>query len=257
MSRSGERHRPRRELRRNLVVGGVVFGLLALGLGGYFGWTAVVNHRRMAEAEQLVRSGLDRWRGGEPFEQLKGPDVKHYFSDPSFVNKMRPLDYEITGVRSGRGGVCEVSVTLTFAGGPETRVYDAIILPEKGTSSVHAIASEDVSNTESHARPILRAWLDTWVAGGTMTAFKQAHPEAAAAMTTDTTWAVLSSTGKRLVRYDITSVTTVPAPGLSTGFRFTVTAIIEEQGRPETRILHYDLYKDRTLSQGRWSVMGM
>jgi hypothetical protein len=59
-----------------------------------------------------------------------------------------------------------------------------------------------------------------------------------------------------LVRYDITSAT-LPTADPLTGFRFTATAVIEEQGRPETRILRYDLYKDRMLSQGRWTVMGM
>jgi hypothetical protein len=71
----------------------------------------------------------------------------------------------------------------------------------------------------------------------------------------DTTWASLTAAGKRLVSYDITNAT--PAPGPSGGFRFTVTAIIEDRGTPETRILYYHVFKDRTLSEGRWTITGL
>ena len=44
-------------------------------------------------------------------------------------------------------------------------------------------ASEDISGTEAHARSVLRAWLDSWVAGEDMATFEKKHPEAAAKMT--------------------------------------------------------------------------
>ena len=99
---------------------------------------------------------------------------------------------------------------------------------------------------------MLRAWLDAWVADEDMTTFMRKHPEAAAKMTMDVTWADLHSKGKRLVRYEI--ITAAPAPK---GFRFTVTATIEDRGTPETVILRYAVYKDRTLSGGRWTITGL
>jgi hypothetical protein len=84
-----------------------------------------------------------------------------------------------------------------------------------------------------------------------MATFKRKHPEAAAKTTMDVTWAALTAAGKRLVQYDITNAT----PSRQ-GFRFTVTAVIEDRGTPETKILYYEVFKDRTLSEGRWTIMG-
>jgi hypothetical protein len=47
----------------------------------------------------------------------------------------------------------------------------------------------------------------------------------------------------------------MPAPG--GGYRFAVTAIIEDRGTPETKILRYAVYKDRMLSEGRWTITGL
>jgi len=58
--------------------------------------------------------------------------------------------------------------------------------------------------------------------------------------------------GKKLVRYDITNATSAAGGG----YRFTVTATIEDRGTPETKIFRYTVYKDRALSGGRWCVMG-
>ncbi len=147
-----------------------------------------------------------------------------------------------------------MAASLTFPGGPETRVYGVAVDRKSGKCLVVKHAGEDISGTEAHARSVLQAWLDTWVAGGDMAGFKAKHPEAAAKMTIDSNWAFLSSEGKRLVQYDITSAG--PAPGPSGGFRFTVTAILEQQGRPETKLLRYEVFKDRMLSEGRWTVLG-
>ena len=99
---------------------------------------------------------------------------------------------------------------------------------------------------------MLQAWLDCWVAGESMATFKQKHPEAAGKMTFDSTWAVLSASGKKLVQYDITNA----GPAAGGGYRFTVTAVLEQRGTPETKILRYTVFKDRTLSGGRWCVTG-
>lgn len=154
-----------------------------------------------------------------------------------FVSRMstepRPAAYEISKaswVRGGASSVYEVPVTLTFAGGPETRLYEVAIDKKSGKCSIDTKSSEDVSGTESHARSVLQAWLDCWVAGETMTTFKKKHPEAAAAMTMDTAWASRNSAGERLVRYEVTN-----AQPTAKGFRFIVTATIEDRGTPRRR----------------------
>lgn len=91
-------------------------------------------------------------------------------------------------------------MTLTFAGGPETRLYEVEVRGRSGKCFIKTAASEDISGTESHARPVLRAWLDGWVAGEDMGSFKRKHPEAAGTMTMDTAWASASAAGKRSVR---------------------------------------------------------
>lgn len=112
-------------------------------------------------------------------------------------------------------------------------------------------ASEDISGTEAHARTVLQAWLDTWVAGGDMAAFKRTHPEADAKMTTDAAWASSSSAGKKLVRHEVTHATSA-----AQRFRFAVTAGVSNRGRPETEVLSCNVLEDRTMSGGRWCVIG-
>ena len=120
-----------------------------------------------------------------------------------------------------------------------------VVHKKSGECFIQTKASEDISDSESHARSILQAWLDCWVAGEDMATFMKKNPEADAKMTADVTWASLSSAGKRLVRYEVTSVTPTPK-----GFRFVVTATIEVNGTPATKVLRYTVYKDRVLSGG-------
>jgi hypothetical protein len=253
---------PRRSRKKLLITAGiVVLALILLGGGSFLVWNTVAESRRQAKAEEAIRTALDQWCSSEPLDKLRVTNSEDYFDEIRLrlSTDPRPTGYQITGItREGRRrgySTYHVSVTLTFPGGPETRLYNVGLNEKSGTYFITTKASEDISGTESHARSILRAWLDSWVAGEDMATFKKKHPEAAAKMTMDITWASLSAAGKRLVSYDITNVT--PAPGPSGGFRFTVTAIIEAQGKPETKILRYDVFKDRMLSEGRWTVMGM
>lgn len=124
-------------------------------------------------------------------------------------------------------------------------------LSDSGKCFIKTLASEDISGTEAHARSLLRAWLDSWVVGEGQKDFVARHPEAAGKMTMDVTRADLTSRGQRLVRYEVTS--SVPTPK---GYRFTVTAVIEDRGTPETKILYYEVFKDRVLSEGRWTISG-
>ena len=164
----------------------------------------------------------------------------------------RPTGYQITGITRGEKNNYLVAATLTFAGEAETRLYDVGVSKKSGKCLNSTKASEDISGTESHARPMLQAWLDFWVSRESTATFKQKYPEAAAKMTMDTTWAVLSASGKKFVQYDITNA----GPAAGGGNRFTVTAALEERGTPETKILRYTVCTDRVLSGGRWCVMG-
>ena len=235
-----------------LVIGGVAAGLLLIGVIAFFTWRMLGESRRKAKAEEAVHSALTLWCSDQPL-----PDVMQMLSNDTyqfseFGSRPRPAGYQITCITRGEKNNYLVAATLTFAGGAETRLYDVEVLKKSGKCLISTKASEDISGTESHARSILQAWLDCWVAGQSMATFKQKHPEAAAKMTMDTTWAVLSASGKKLVQYDITN----SGPAAGGGYRFTVTVVLEERGTPETKILRYTVFKDRDLSGGRWCVTG-
>lgn len=238
-----------------LAIGGAALGVLLIGIVAYVTWNVVSERNRKAKAEDAVRSALTLWCSDQPLPDLDAAFANTAYQFSEFGSRIptdpRPSGYQITGVTRGEKSYL-VAVTLTFIGGAETRVYEVDVSRQSGKCFISTKASEDVSGTEAHARSILQSWLDTWVAGGDMAGFKKAHPEAAAKMTVDVTWASLSSAGKRLVSYDITN-TTSAAGG---GYRFTVTAVLEERGTPETKILRYAVYKDRALSGGRWCVTG-
>jgi hypothetical protein len=243
-----------RTRRRLLIVGVAVLVILLLGGGSYLVWDTIAENRRQARAEEAVRTALSQWCSDQPLGQTQDTASGDFFDE--FVSRtsldLRPTGYEITGVTRVKTRTYEVAATLTFPGGPETRVYKVEIYKKSGKCSITTKASEDISGTEGHARNQLRAWLDAWVTGEDMATFKKKHPEAAAKMTVDTTWAALTAAGKRLVQYDITNATAAAGGG----YRFTVTAVLEERGTPETRILRYAVYKDRTLSEGRWTITG-
>jgi len=252
-----ELDQPRKRLaKRWLVVGGAVLGLLLIGLVTFVTWSTIAESRRKAKAEEAVRSALTLWCSDQPL-----PDVMKMLSSDTYQfsefgvrlsTDPRPTGYQITGLTRGEKNNYLVAVTLTFLGGAETRLYDVQILKKTGKCLIDTKASEDISGTESHARSILRAWLDCWVNDESMATFKQKHPAAAGKWTVDITWAVLSASGKKLVQYDITNA----GPAAAGGYRFTVTAVLEERGTPETKILRYTVFKDRTLSGGRWCVTG-
>lgn len=253
---------PERRTRRTLIIVSAVVALTVLLLGGgtYLVWDGIAEGRRKARAEEAVHTALSHWCSTEPLDKAQAGDAGDYFDEVKIrlSTDPRPTGYQVTGfTREGRrrgNSTYHAAVTLTFPGGPETRLYNVGLDEKSGKCFISTLAKEDISRTEAHARTVLRPWLDTWVAGGDMAGFKKAHPEAAAKMTVDPNWAFLSSEGKRLVHYDITTVG--PAPGPSGGFQFTVTAVIEQRGSPETKILRYDVFKDRTLSEGRWTVFG-
>lgn len=252
---NAQEHQKRRRMKW-LVVGGLAVGILLIGATAFFTWRTIAESRRKARAEEAVHTALKQWCSDEPLDQVRDTKAGDFFDE--FYSRVstapRPSTYQISKVswvRGGAYGVYEVPVTLTFAGGPETRLYEVEVHKQSGKCSIKTKSAEDTSGTESHARSVLQAWLDCWVAGEDMATFKRKNPEADAKMTADVTWASLSSAGKRLVRYEVTSVT--PAPK---GFRFVVTATIEVHGTPETKILRYTVYKDRVLSGGRWCVTG-
>lgn len=249
-----EQDRPQKALGKKwLVVGGVALGLLLTGVAAFVAWSSVTENRQQVRAKEAVETALQQWCSDEPLDQVRDTKAGDFFDE--FLSRTstapRPTEYRTSSTVRVKDRTYEVAATLTFAGGPETRVYLVEVGKKSGKCSITTKASEDVSGTESHARSVLQAWLDCWVAGEDMAAFKRKHPEAAGKMTVDTTWASLTAAGKKLVKYDITTAT--PAPG---GFHFTVTAILEERGTPETKILRYAVYKDRVLSGGRWTVTG-
>jgi len=248
---------PRKGLAKKwIVVGGAALGFLLIGIVAFVAWSSITESRRQARAREAVDTALTQWCSDEPLDQVRDTKAGDFFDE--FFSRTstapRPTEFRITSFARVKDRAYEVIVTLTFAGGPETRVYTVEVGKTSGKCSITTKASEDVSGTESHARSVLQAWLDSWAAGDDMATFKRKHPEADGKMTSDVAWASLSSAGKKLVRYDITSAT--PAPGLSGGFRFAVTATIEDRGTPETKILRYTVYKDRVLSGGRWCITG-
>lgn len=243
-----------RKKKRLVIAGVAALALILLGGGTYLVWDRIAENRRQARTEEAVHTALGQWCSNQPLGQTQDTTAGDFFDE--FVARtsfdLRPTGYQITGVRRIKARTYEVAATLNFPGGPETRLYKVEVYKKSGKCCITTQASEDISGTEAHARSVLRAWLDAWLAGEDMATFKRKHPEAAAKMTMDITWASLTAAGKRLVQYDITNVT--PAPGR--GYRFTVTAILEERGTPETKILRYSVYKDRVLSGGRWCVTG-
>ena len=251
-----ELDQPQKRLaKRWLVVGGAALGLLLIGIVTFVTWSTVAESRRKAKAEEAIRSALTLWCSDQPLPEVMSMMSSEMYYFGEFVGLStdpRPTAYQITGITRGEKNSYLVAATLTFAGGAETRLYNVEVWKKSGKCSISTRASEDVSGTESHARSILRAWLDCWVAGESMATFKQKQPEAAGKWTVDTTWAVLLASGKKLVQYDITNA----APAAGGGYRFTITAILEERGTPETKILRYTVFKDRTLSGGRWCVTG-
>lgn len=252
-----EPDQPRKRLATKwLVGGGAALGLLLIGVVAFVVWNSVTESRHQARAREAVETALKQWCSDEPLDQVRDTKAGDFFDE--FLSRTsttpRPTEYRMTGTSRIKDRNYEVAATLTFPGGPETRVYLVEVGKKSGKCSITTKATEDVSGTEAHARSVLQAWLDCWTAGEDMIAFKKKHPEASAKMTADVTWASLSSAGKKLVRYDITSAS--PAPGLSGGFRFAVTATIEDRGTPETKIIRYTVYKDRVLSGGRWCVIG-
>lgn len=249
-------HLQKSHRRRWLVIGGVAVGLLLIGVVTYVTWNTVAENRRKAKAEETVRSALTLWCSDQPLPDVMNMVSSDTYQFSEFGTRLstdpRPTGYQITGITRGEKNNYLVAATLTFAGGAETRLYEVEVSRKSGKCLISTRASEDVSGTESHARSMLQAWLDCWMSGESMATFKQMHPEAAGKMTVDTTWAVLSASGKKLVQYDITNA----APAAGGGYRLTVTAVFEERGTPETKILRYTIYKDRTLSGGRWCVTG-
>ncbi len=251
-----ELDQPRKRLaKRRLVVGGAALGLLLIGIVTFVTWSTVAESRRKAKAEVAVRSALTLWCSDQPLPEIMSMMSSEMYYFGEFVrlsNDPRPTAYQITGITRGEKNSYLVAATLTFAGGAETRLYDVDVIKKSGKCLISTKASEDISGTESHARSMLQAWLDCWVAGESMATFKQKHPEAAGKWTFDSTRAVLSASGKKLVQYDITNA----GPAAGGGYRFTVTAVLEERGTPETKILRYTVFKDRVLSGSRWCVTG-
>lgn len=254
---SEHRSPPRRRSKKWVVVAGVALGVLATAAVASLAWGTVSEGRRKARAEAALHAALGQWCSGESLDRVQ--DTKSGDCFDEFVSRIatapRPTSYQVSGVSWVRGGaysVYSVPVTLSFAGGPETRQYEVEVPKKSGKCFIRTTASEDVSGTESHAQAVLRAWLDTWLAGEGMAAFRSRHPEADAELTTDIPWAPLKSEGKTLVRYEVTGVGPRPK-----GFRFTVAAVLEGRGTPETKVLRYEVYKDRFLSDGRWTVTGI
>jgi hypothetical protein len=229
---------------------------MLIGVVTFVTWNTVAENRWKAKAEEAVHSALTLWCSDQPLPDVMQMVSSDTYQFSEFGSRLstdpRPTSYQITGITRGEKNNYLVAATLTFAGGAETRLYDVEVMKKSGKCLIGTRASEDISGTESHARSILQAWLDSWVAGESMANCKQKHPEAAAKMTSDTAWASLSSAGKKLVRYDITNANSAPGGW----YRFTVTAVLEERGTPETKILRYTVYKDRALSGGRWCVTG-
>lgn len=241
---------------RWILLGGVALGVLVVAAVVFFIWSVVSESRRKARAEEVIHSALSLWCSEGPL-----PDVlsmvdsdTYYFSE---FGRRRPTDprptgYQVTGITRGEKGTYLVATTLSFPGGAETRLYQVEVNSKSWKCSIDTKASEDVSGTEDHARRVLRAWLDCWVAGESVATFKEKHPEAAGKWNMDISRATLTGAGKKLVQYDITSA----RPATGGGYHFTVTATLDAAGKPETQILRYTVAKDRTLSGGRWCITG-
>lgn len=236
-----------------LLALGLVVSTLLIAVAILFVFDRISESRRQARAEEAVRGALDQWCSNESLDQVKkthsGDDFLEFVGRTPF--DPRPTGYQITNVTKAKKARYSVSVTLSFPGGPETRLFEVDVYDDSGKCFITTKASEDVSGSATHAQAILQAWLDSWVANEDLETFKKKHPEAAGQMTTDLVWGLCRAEGKRLVKYEFTTVT--PS---TKGYNFTVTAIIEDRGKPETRILHYELFKDRLLSQGRWTIIG-
>ena len=162
-----------------LVIGGVSLGVLLIGVVTFVTWSTVAESRRKAKAEETVRSALTLWCSDQPLPDVMNMVSSDTYQFSEFGSRPRPTGYQITGITRGEKNNYLVAATLTFAGGAETRLYDVEVLKKSGKCLISTKASEDISGTESHARSMLQAWLDSWVAGESMATFKQKHPEAA------------------------------------------------------------------------------
>jgi hypothetical protein len=92
--------------------------------------------------------------------------------------------------------------------------------------------------------------MDNWLAGAPENEFKDKHPEAGGKLSADFERASSQAAGKRLARYEVTGSRQTP-----NGYRFSVSVTIDDRGTAETKLLHYDVFKDRTLGEGRWTIL--
>ena len=137
-----------------LVIGGLAVGVLFIGTIAFFTWSTIVESRRKVRAEEAVHTALKQWCSDTPLDQVWDTKAGDFFDE--FYSRVstapRPSIYQISNVSWFRGGAYDIPVALTFAGGPETRLYEVEVHKQSGKCSIKTKASEDISGTESHAR---------------------------------------------------------------------------------------------------------
>lgn len=234
----------------------VVFLLTGLGIGGMLVSKSINRGRQHAAMEAALKAVLEKWQTGQPESKFEDGPNRVVFFDP-YLSPVTPksakipklLKYEITGVVTNKKGDREITAILTFLAGPERRVYEVSFLDNGPSIFINKTFSEDINNTEEYARSLLRAWLDNWVIGDDAKKFKEQYPDCGGKLFADILRAATEAAGKRLVRYDITG-----SQKIENGFKFSVTVIIDAQGATQTRAVFYSVFRDRTLSEGLWTI---
>jgi hypothetical protein len=130
-------HNTGRTRKRLLIVGVAVLALLLLGGGSFLIWDTIAENRLQARAEEATRTALSQWCSNEPLQRTQETASGDFFDE--FVGRttfdLRPTGYQITSVSRVKTRTYHVSTTLTFPGGPETRVYKVEIYKQSGNTA--------------------------------------------------------------------------------------------------------------------------
>jgi hypothetical protein len=199
-------------------------------------------------AQQKLQTVLDAWKSGAPLAPFQQLTSEIWFGEVAFRAKLR--DYHINAVKAKKDAY-EIAVTLRLPAGPENRVYAVSFFQEQ--CLIKTVLSEDVNGTESHARKVLKAYLDVWRLEEDFGKFKEAHPEIGGVW--DVKRAPFRNPGERLVSFEIVNG---KLDEFGQGFRFTVALATEIDGKPMAREVDCQVFKNyQTKTQaenGLWTI---
>lgn len=137
---SEDRSPSQRRSKKWIVVSGIALGVMAIAIGAFLVWNTVAENRRKARAEEAVHTALKQWCSDESLDKVEDTRSGDFFDE--FVSRIsmapRPTFYQVSSISWVRGGafsVYSVPVTLSFAGGPETRQYEVEVSKSRASAS--------------------------------------------------------------------------------------------------------------------------